>query len=697
MMSRAHMLWVMAMVASASACTDAGGFEVAQPTWEKPIPSSEGASPIRGRWYTRFTRPCKEWEPAALRAVVSDTRVYGCDGAVFALDSGQVVQASGDDEVAAAWQGRTVTTDGVTMALKEGTDVVRSNHLMDTRVLDATFSPDGAWLMYRGRFTDAFPRILDFQGGSWHGHEGFSTCKDARFRGFSSRSTVQCVVEQEGGVWLRTLDAEDVSLDVQAVHGAYWDPHGGHVVVAHDDLLSMFSESGTVVARRPLAKGEEVIALGLAHDLLVATAHGTERWWVKGAGFQSELVYPDRLFTASLGHDVVVWQDDRNLVWLTRGESPREPTLAPPEAPPGFHRLVRHGDEWRDPSGHAFRTRPDDVATFGDDATFIRVAHGDMDELAGRDLGDWGAAAVGRYLEPGDDRWAKVWIDEAGHRHLRSHTFIGGCVRTHIDIHFQQRVDDQGLGVLERWFAYSGTGQAELFGPVPGDAASVTLERDAPIGFDPSIGRVEQAHRGPLRFDYQFPARRFHLDGEPLLAARTIPLWFDLHTCDREHDGKCSLDVRAFAAPVDHHWVYLHQEEIRYTGQHACRLLHVDSGELSVPQGGCMRPRSGHLSRLVGTGAHGWFLIAEASEGPVTYTIGHYTADDGFRARVSLPAFGHRLDEPDFRYETAPEGLHLWSRCPLPKGCDGPPPDGAPLRRFRWTPDEGVVLTRTAR
>ena len=89
-----------------------------------------------------------------------------------------------------------------------------------------------------------------------------------------------------------------------------------------------------------------------------------------------------------------------------------------------------------------------------------------------------------RFVEPGEQRWAKHWRSDEG-RVLRAHWYIGGCMREHVDVLVRERGD-----VLERWVVQSADGEGldPILGPIPAAARDARLLGGDAYRGDPSIG-----------------------------------------------------------------------------------------------------------------------------------------------------------------------------------------------------------------
>jgi hypothetical protein len=91
-----------------------------------------------------------------------------------------------------------------------------------------------------------------------------------------------------------------------------------------------------------------------------------------------------------------------------------------------------------------------------------------------------------RYLDPGEQRWARFYRDGSGLRVVRGHVYIGGCERTHTSVMVREREDG-----IEIWTAHSGSPRApRALPPIPSDARRVPGVVGDSYEGDPSIGAV---------------------------------------------------------------------------------------------------------------------------------------------------------------------------------------------------------------
>jgi hypothetical protein len=132
-----------------------------------------------------------------------------------------------------------------------------------------------------------------------------------------------------------------------------------------------------------------------------------------------------------------------------------------------------------------------DVAAFSSESqgyAHIVVSRSDAAELArfADDDERWAHMVAARYVDRGDDRWARWWRDDEGTRTLRGHTYIGGCERTHIDYLVVERGP-----TLELWTTYTARGDVDgVYGALPSRAREVAEQRAPAYPGDPSIGRA---------------------------------------------------------------------------------------------------------------------------------------------------------------------------------------------------------------
>ncbi len=301
-----------------------------------------------------------------------------------------------------------------------------------------------------------------------------------------------------------------------ACNGAVYDPETGELVdvregVEHpgpagDDTQA---EDG---ARLEIAEGEarwldgdgRVLATRSApgHPFVLDTSgdgarlvsgdEGTELWRLEDGAIRTETVHPRRADDGVFaGPHIVLSLPPRTAVWLHRGEPGSLAELPPPEAPERFDRLEPDVDGDMpsfEGNGSIFGRDSVDVAAFdrrGSRFTMITVSRSDAGELARfEDDAAWARMAAARYVEPGARRWARRWRDEAGHRVVRGHSYIGGCERVHIDVRVVERD-----GVLERWMIYTADGEVDdVVGPIPEDAVEIVEARSDDYPGDPSIG-----------------------------------------------------------------------------------------------------------------------------------------------------------------------------------------------------------------
>jgi hypothetical protein len=233
---------------------------------------------------------------------------------------------------------------------------------------------------------------------------------------------------------------------------------------------------------------------------LISGVRGTELRIHEGTRMRVEPLLPFEsergLF---IGERIVALTQSGDTVWLERGGPPLPPVPVP-AAPAGYHALEAvlsrpdaDEDSERAPwpsfvrDGSSYPRGLSDIAAFEGDA-HLTVSRSDAAELslAPDDL-TWARFAMERHLDQGEQRSARTWRDEAGHRVARGHVYIGGCERAHIEVAVREIP-----GGIEIWSATAGARRdaANALGPVPATARPVPGVGGDHYQGDPSIGAV---------------------------------------------------------------------------------------------------------------------------------------------------------------------------------------------------------------
>lgn len=458
------------------------GSPPAQPVGPPAVPS---AGPPARPWTARFVRACSVW--AGADAFATPTHVFGCDGAVFDRESGALI------EVQPGRPAPDTAVGDVTLTLAEDELVVRDRSLRELGriALMEAARPEGRQL---GRAALALGAeelyAIDVSARSARRLEGGRACRRALAIGWSASGAASCIVPCGSRSCLRTVGRAG-EVELAPVHSARWLGSGRILAAGEDHIVRLLGDDGAVLASRE-ATGDFEIRDVASDAALVSRRDTTELWRAAGGTLEVEQVYARRADAASFAGEEIVIAASHGLVWLHRGEARALPELPAPRAPAGMRALRADVDgEHASFEGHGehLPRGPNDVAAFvrtGRRFTHAIVSRSDaleMSRFAGET--DWGRAVAARYLDPGSQRWAKIWRGEEG-RVLRGHVYIGGCERTHIVVEVRERRD-----LLERWMVYTGDGRVDdVLGPIPPDARIVEGVAGDSYEGDPSIGRL---------------------------------------------------------------------------------------------------------------------------------------------------------------------------------------------------------------
>lgn len=448
-------------------------------------PADPAAEPPPRPWTVRFVRACSVWAGAA--AFATPRHVFGCDGAVFDRASGALLEARPGRPAPDAAAG------DVALTLAEDELVVRDGSLREIRRIPL---PEGAQPRGRqlGRAALALGAedlyAIDVSAGSARRLEGGRACRRALAIGWSASGAASCIVPCGSRSCLRTVGRSG-EVELAPVHSARWLGSGRILAAGEDHVVRLLGDDGAVLASRE-ATGDFEIRDVSSDAALVSRRDATELWRAAGGTLEVERVYARRADAASFAGEEIVLAASHGLVWLHRGEPRALPELPAPR-PPAEMRALRADVDGEHASfeghGEYLPRGPNDVAAFvrtGRRFTHAIVSRSDafeMSRFAGE--ADWGRAVAARYLDPGSQRWAKIWRGEEG-RVLRGHVYIGGCERTHIVVEVRERGE-----LLERWMVYTGDGRVDdVLGPIPADARIVDGVAGDSYEGDPSIGRL---------------------------------------------------------------------------------------------------------------------------------------------------------------------------------------------------------------
>ncbi|MFK7986243.1 MAG: hypothetical protein AB8I08_09440 [Sandaracinaceae bacterium] len=482
---------VLTLLGCGASSSDSASVDPPAAETEAPASADPAASP----WTVRVVRTCNVWTGSMLLG--TQDRLFACSGAQFDAETTALLHSGGHRypprELAslgtlAAW---TDPNEGY-VAVDDGVGPPRRTTVED-EVEGGAFSPDGTRLAF-GVLEGV--RVLDRAAGRVSTPEGAERCANTRQLGFDARGRVQCAVRsEEGGQDLVTLGSASVRLpNSQFVR---WLPNGAGIVTRDDAAIAWRASNGSLLAEHAAPTEYTLLSVGSDGSALIATegdgrgeygsAGRTERWWRDGSEVRTEVVYPHSAYSAVYVGDEIALRVFDDVIWLHRGAPFALPELPLPEAPEGY--LVYETTDAHTYEGErgTFARALNDVVMFGPrgEGALLRVSRSDAAELARyTDLDGWARAAMARYLEPGNERWAKAFHDDDGNRVMRGHSYIGGCERAHVDVLVRERGT-----ALERWRAYgSAPTTVGPLGRIPDDAHDI--EDGVPEGYagDPSIG-----------------------------------------------------------------------------------------------------------------------------------------------------------------------------------------------------------------
>ncbi len=320
-------------------------------------------------------------------------------------------------------------------------------------------------------------------------------CAGAHAIGTNRSGALQCIVPCDGRACLRTLGEADVAFGSSSeLVGAAWDRSAHRWLVASHDAARWLDESGAVLETRtvPDANVKAISAEGVA---IVVHGSRTELWRFADGRTQIETLFEapaeDALFA---GEQIVIRLPPENIVWLARG-APGLGSDAAPSAPEGFEPLepaAERNDEgrpvavFRGPAGTTFPRSRTHIAAFVSRESELFVSRIDAVELSRfRDDTSWARAVAARYMEGGEERWARSWRDADGRRVLRGHSFIGGCERVHVHILVRERESGSEMWKL---FGDDADDIERALGTIPTDAVAVPDAERPRYAVDPSIG-----------------------------------------------------------------------------------------------------------------------------------------------------------------------------------------------------------------
>ncbi len=447
-------------------------------------PAAPSADPPARPWTVRFVRACSVW--AGADAFATPAHVFGCDGAVFDRESGALIEAQPGRPAPDAAVG------DVTLTLAEDELVVRDGSLRELGriALMEAARPEGRQL---GRAALALGAeelyAIDVSARSARRLEGGRACSGALAMGWSAPGAPACIVRCGARSCSRTVGRPG-EVELAPIRTARWLGSGRILAAGEDGIVRLLGDDGAVLASRE-APGDFEIRDVSSHAALVSRDATTELWRAAAGALEVEQVYGRRADEASLAGDEIVLVASHGLVWLHRGEPRALPELPAPRAPAGMRALRADVDGEHasfEGDGEYLSRGPNDVAAFV--RAGRRYAHAVVSRSDALEMSrfaaetDWGRAVAARYLDPGSQRWAKIWRGEEG-RVLRGHVYIGGCERTHIVVEVRERGE-----LLERWMVYTGDGRVDdVLGPIPADARIVEGVAGDSYEGDPSIGR----------------------------------------------------------------------------------------------------------------------------------------------------------------------------------------------------------------